>query len=48
MAIIGKNKEMYHMPCNSCNGETREGTYKEEGLKYPIWVCNKCGDWGDR
>ncbi len=34
------------MACKSCGGETREGTYKEEGQEYPIWVCNVCGDWG--
>ena len=29
-----------------CNHEFRDDVMREEGIDYPIKVCNKCGHWG--
>lgn len=29
----------------NCKHDYRNDTMNENGVKYPIKVCNKCGDW---
>lgn len=31
---------------NECDHDYRDDVMREEGVDYPIKVCNKCGFWG--